>query len=263
MSRHGSPELDQWFTAWWAAEEFVADALRDLGDVSAVEPACGNGAFLAAIPKTCEAFGIEIDPAMVPAAIANSGREVLLGDFRTIDLTGRSVELVIGNPPFDMALVDGFLDRAHVLLPDGGLVALILPAYAFQTPSRVMRWAERYALDVNMIPRTIFSGIRNPLVWAKFRKSGQRMFRGLMLFAEQRDIEQMRPAIREALERPGSWREAVRLALESLGGEASVAAICDAIVPERRTSQHWRPKIRQTLGRHFHRTGEARWRLAA
>jgi adenine-specific DNA-methyltransferase len=261
--RHGSPELDQWFTPFWAAEELVNDALRGLGVVNVAEPSCGNGAFLAAIPASCGAFGVEIDPAMIPLAQANSGREVLLGDFRTVDLAGRPVEAVVGNPPFKMELVDGFLDRAHALLPEGGLVALILPAFAFMTPSRVNRWSERFALDVNMIPRTLFRGIRNPLVWAKYRKAGRRYVRGLMMFSEQGDFEAMRPNIREALERPGTWRAAVSIALQAHGGTATVREVYEEISPNRRAGAHWQPKVRQTLQRHCVSLGQGRWALAA
>jgi adenine-specific DNA-methyltransferase len=260
-ARSGDADLSQWFTPFWVAEELVDDALRGMGKVHVAEPSCGTGAFLTAIPKSCPAFGVDIDPSVVPAAIANSGREVLIGDFRTIDLGDRQVEVMLGNPPFEMDVIDGFLDRAHDILPDDGLVAMVLPAYAFQTPSRVARWMDRFGISVNMIPRTLFPGLSKPLVWAKYTKTSQRRFSGLMLFAETRDIENMRPAIREALNRPGTWREAVRTALESLGGQASVKSIYDAIAPERRTSDHWREKIRQTLQRGFQPLGEGRWAL--
>jgi site-specific DNA-methyltransferase (adenine-specific) len=261
---HGCPTLDQWFTPFWIAEELVAHALRGMGQISVCEPSCGNGAFLTAIPKSCEAFGVDIDERVLPIAMANSGREVLLGDFRTVDLTGREVHAVIGNPPFKMDLVDEFLDRAWGLLPDGGLVGMILPAYAFQTPRRVARHMERFSIDVNLIPRTIFPRISKSLVWAEYRKTEARTFAGLMLFGEQRDFELMRPAIKRALERPGTWREAVRVALESLGGEASLPAIYDRICPERQqASRHWQPKVRQILQLYFARVGEARWALAA
>lgn len=260
--RHGSPALSQWFTPFWAAEELVEDALRELGDVSIVEPSCGSGAFLAAFPTSCPAFGVEIDAGMVPQAIANSGREVLLGDFRTVDLGGRTIEAVIGNPPFDMAVVDGFLDRAHALLPDDGLVAMILPASAFRT-KRVVRWSDRFSLDVNLIPKTLFGKLRDPLIWAKLRKGRPRTFAGLMLFAEQRDVEAMRRDIRSALERPGTWRAAVQLALESLGGAAALADIYEQITPERRVSPHWQPKVRQILQYHFRSVGRGQWALAA
>jgi len=262
-ARSGSAALDQWFTPFWAAEELVEDVLRDLGTVSIIEPSCGTGSFLAAIPAHCPAIGIDIDPAVIPAAIANSGREVLLGDFRSIDLAGRDVELIVGNPPFGMATVEGFVDRAHQLLPEGGTLALILPAFAFQTPSRVTRWMELFSIDVSLIPRTLFPRISQALVWAKYRKAADRRFVGLMLFREQRDVELTRDHVREALVRPGTWRAAVRAALESLGGEASLPAIYDAITPERHAGRaHWQAKVRQTLQLYCRPVERGRWALA-
>lgn len=263
QARSGDRTLDQWFTPFWAAEELVDDAMRGLGPVSVCEPACGTGAFLSAIPGSCEAFGVDIDPAVIPAAIANSGREVLLGDFRTIDLTGRAVHLVIGNPPFGVRTFGGFIDRAHDLLPGGGMVAMILPGYAFQTPSVVTRWMGRFSISVNVLPRTLFPRISKTLLWVKYRKHAEgRSFHGMLLFGEQRDVELMRPAIREALIRAGTWREAVRLALESLGGEASLPAIYDMITPERRrVSRHWQPKVRQILQQNHRAVDRGRWAL--
>lgn len=252
--------IDQHFTHFWAAEELVADAMRGLGDVSAVEPSCGTGAFLAAIPRSCAAFGVELDPSLVAQAVANSGREVVVGDFRTVDLVGRTVELVVGNPPFKTDIIDGFFDRAHALLPEGGVLAMILPATVLG-PTRVMRWQERFAVDVKVIPRTLFGHLRTPIVWAKCQKTGERRIHGLMLFAEQRDIEGMRPAMRAALEGPGTWREVVRMALESLGGAASLQAIYDRILPARRVGPNWQPKVRQILQEHFRHEGPARWAL--
>lgn len=260
-ARSGDASLSQWFTPFWVAEELVDDALKGLGHVSVVEPSCGTGAFLTAIPKSMPAIGVDVDPRVVAAAVANSGREVIVGDFRTHDLGGFSPEVIVGNPPFEMDVINGFLDRSLEILPEDGLVAMVLPAYAFQTPRQVARWMDMFSIDVNMIPRTLFPGLSKPLVWAKYRKQRLRTFSGMMLFAETRSIENMKPAIREALARPGTWREAVRCALESLGGEASVQSIYDAIAPERRQSEHWRPKIRQTLQRGFRPLGEGRWSI--
>ncbi len=261
MARSGDRALAQWFTPFWAAEELIDDALRSMGDVSVLEPSCGTGAFLAAVPDRMPAIGLDIDPRVVPAARANTGRSVILGDFRTHDLGGFMPEAIIGNPPFDMETVNAFLDRAHRLLPEDGLVAFVLPAYAFQTPSQVTRWMDMYSIDVNVIPRTLFPGLSKPLVWAKCIKSSVRRFAGMMLFSETRSVERMTDGMRRSLAGPGTWREAVRDALRSLGGEASVGSICDAIAPERRCGQHWRPKIRQTLQRGFVALGEGRWAL--
>lgn len=260
--RSGEPDLDQWFTPFWAAEELVEDALRDLGPCALLEPSCGVGAFLAAFPSDWAAMGVEIDPQLAGRAADLTGRQVLVGDYRTIDLAGLEFGGVIGNPPFGEQMVESLIDRSHELLPDEGLLATILPAYCFQTASRVTRWGERFSIDVKMIPRQLFPGMEKPLVWAKFRKNNGRRFWGLMLFREQRDLELMPKHLREALRGPGTWRECVRLALESLGGAASVAAVYDQITPERRgASGHWRPKVRQTLQRYFRPIERGRWAL--
>lgn len=260
--RRGGADLDQWFTPFWAAEELVEDALRDLGPCPLLEPSCGEGAFLAAFPADRDAMGIEIDPQLAARASALTGRPVLVGDYRTIDLAGREFGGLIGNPPFGEQMVEGLIERSHQLLPPEGLLATILPAYCFQTASRVTRWGERFSIDVKLIPRQLFPGMEKPLVWAKFRKTGGRRFWGLMLFREQRDLELMARRYHDALRAPGTWRECVRLALEALGGEASVAAIYDQLTPARRgASDHWRPKVRQTLQRHFRPVERGRWAL--
>src|SRR3546814_9743687 len=88
-----------------------------------------------------------------------------------------------------------------------------------------MQWNERFALDVKTIPRSLFSRISMPLVWAKFIKTQRRTMIGLMLFAEQNAVENMPKAVRRRLAGPGTWREAVPHALEALGGHASLTAI--------------------------------------
>lgn len=260
-ARDGDPSLDQWFTPFWAAEELVERALRGMGRVSLCEPSCGSGSFLAAFPSSCPAFGVEIDERLIPAARANTGREVIQGDFLSLDLTGREVEVVLGNPPFGMHVVEAFIDRSYELIPEGGKIGMILPAYAFQTPRRVTRWMRLFSIDVSLIPRTLFPGLSKALVWAEYLKVGERRFHGLMLFPEQRDIELMPDAISDALIGPGTWRTAVSTALGMLGGEASIGAIYDVITPERRVSPHWRPKVRQTLQRHFRPIERGRWAL--
>src|SRR3546814_3914212 len=128
-----------------------------------VELRCGLFFFF----KQTPAYEMRISDWSSDCALPICGREVLLGDFRTIDLGQRKVEALVGNPPFEMDVIEGFLDRAHQILPDDGLVAMVLPAYAFQRPSRVSKWMDRFAIDGNMIPRTLFPGLSKPLVWAK------------------------------------------------------------------------------------------------
>lgn len=261
-SQTGDPGLHQWFTPFWAAEIFANDVLNGLGHVGVVEPSCGTGAFLSAIPDYLPAYGVDIDPGVAAAARANSGRQVIIGDFRSVELPEEEVSVVLGNPPFSMPIIDGFIDRSHAILPEDGVAAFILPAHVFSTAGRVMQWNERFSLDVKTIPRSLFSRISMPLVWAKFIKTKRRTLVGLMLFAEQSAIENMPKAVRKRLAGPGTWRETVQHALEALGGQATLTDIYRAVEPRRPSqNQFWRDKVRQILGLYFNRLDESRWAI--
>src|SRR3546814_2670210 len=67
-------------------------------------------------------------------------------DFRSIELPEQDVSVILGNPPFSMPIIDGFIDRSHSILPEDGVAAFILPAHVFSTAGRVMQWNERFAL---------------------------------------------------------------------------------------------------------------------
>lgn len=255
-------ELSQWFTPGWAAELLIEDALQGLGKVSIIEPSCGEGAFLAAIPKAYEAIGVEIDPAAADKARKASGREVIVGDYASVDIAVDNLGLIIGNPPFPMDIVDAFVHRSHQLLPTDGMLALILPAHTLSTTPRVKRWNEMFGIEQQMIPRSLFPRLSLPLMWTKFRKSEKRTLVGFLLFNEQRDVEQMPREIRRALGRSGTWREAVTIALHNLGGEAQLEEIYRAVEPRRPSeNQWWRDKVRQTLGLYFERTGKHRFAI--
>src|SRR5690606_32425285 len=145
---------------------------------------------------------------------------------------------------------------------EDGVAAFILPAYVFSTAGRVLSWNERFALDVKVIPRSLFGRISMPLVWAKFVKTKRRTMLGMLLFAEQGDVEAMPKEVRRRLAGPGTWREAVQHALEALGGEATLREIYQAVEPRRPTNnQFWRDKVRQTLALYFARLDETRWAL--
>ena len=109
----GDAELHQWFTPFWAAEMFAHDVLAGLGHVGVVEPSCGTGAFLSAIPHDLPAYGVDIDPTVAAKARSATGRQVIVGDFRTVELPEQEVGAVLGNPPFSMPIIDGFLMEAE------------------------------------------------------------------------------------------------------------------------------------------------------
>jgi adenine-specific DNA-methyltransferase len=249
------PNLGQWFTPRWAAEILAADALEGLGDVGVIEPSCGDGAFLAAIPAHHDAIGVEIDVRMAEAARALTGRSVVVGDFATAEVAVRDLGLIVGNPPYSMPVIDSFVMRSHELLPEDGVCALLLPAHVLSTTSRVNRWNSMFAIEQRMVPRSLFPRISLPLVWTRFVKSKRRTMVGFVLFEEQTDVESMPKEIRGALGRPGTWREAVGLAIHALGGEATLQEIYRAVEPRRPSGNRWwRDKVRQTAGLYFERT---------
>lgn len=246
-------ELGQYPTPVWVAEALVDRHFHDLdaGDC-VIEPACGPGAFLGAIPRHVPAIGVEIDAHVAQVARAHTGRRVLVGDFQMIGLDIRPT-VILGNPPFNMKLVDGFLDRAHQLLPEGGRCGFILPAYAFQTAARVAGYADRWSLMQEMIPRNIYPGLSLPLVFAMFSKDRRRTLIGFALYREAADMQGLAQPYRETLAAGAGpvWLLAVQEAMRRLGGEADVQAVYAEIEGKRPTrTQFWKEQIRRTLRRY-------------
>jgi site-specific DNA-methyltransferase (adenine-specific) len=241
----------QWFTPVWAAKALFAAHFGDLTDEDVVvEPTCGSGNFLTALPREISAFGVEIDAALADLARRNSGRMVLEGDFRTVELPARPTA-AIGNPPFDMDVFDGILDRCHDLMDRDGRAGFVLPAYAFQTASRVASYARRWSLEQEMIPRNLFPGMSKPLCFAVFRKDGLGHLKGFALYRELHDVNSMPGYVADELNHCGSpWSAIVSRALEELGGSAALSEIYAAVEPRRPSGNSWwREKIRQTLSR--------------
>lgn len=256
--------LQQWFTAPWMAELLVEDGLRGLGPVDVLEPSCGDGAMLGAVPAAHRAIGIEIDPRMAALARRNTGREVIEGDYATVDLNGRTFGAVVGNPPFGAEQIDALAARAHGLLPDDGVLALILPAHVAGSSERMARWRERFSIEIRMLPRALFPRLTLPLVWARMIRGTARTLVGVMLFDEHADVMTMPNETRRMLQGGATWRQTVSAALGSLGEEATLTEIYAAVEPRRPTeNRHWRDKVRQTLGLYFERIDDTRWRIPA
>lgn len=264
-TRQKHPDLGQFFSPFWAAELLVERHFADLGTNDAViEPSCGTGAFLAAIPRKVPAIGVEIDPVLAAQARATTGRAVIEGDFRTVPLDLVPTH-IIGNPPFRMDVIDGFLERAYGLLPEGGRVGMIVPAYMFQTPSRVIRYADAWSLFQEMLPRTLFPGLSKPLVFAILSKDRQRTMVGFALYREAHDVDGLPEPYKKMLQTEGSvWKAAVASALRQMGGEATLQELYAALAPRRPTATvWWKEKIRQIARRHFTLTAPATYALGA
>jgi len=267
-----NPDLYQWFTPSWAAQAIVEQEFNWLQTGHRVlEPSCGDGAFLCAIPSSVEAIGIEIDPLQAAAAMANSGRQVIVGDFLAVDAERLGkLQAIIGNPPFEAALVARFLERSAELLEDGGQAGFILPAYILQTSSKVEQLSAQFSVHQKLLPRNLFPRLKLPLVFARFVKERHRRLFGFLLYREAQELAEMHKPYRSvasaARDRRGAWFRVVHTALQALGGEAELSTIYATVAKTRPTgNQFWKEKIRQTLQRSedFCRTGPGRYSLAS
>ncbi len=259
--------LNQYFTPAWAAELLVQRYFGDLTPADAVwEPSCGDGRFLAAIPPDVEAFGTEVDPYWAEKARAHSGRDVITGDFRTASLPCRPTA-VIGNPPYEAALIDALLDRCLELLDYDQRVGLLLPVYYFQTASKVVQLSRRWSLSQDLLPRNLFpDGLTKPIMWATFIKQRRTVLSGFFLCPEVDALTGMHKDIRGLFVGNRSsatcWRDAVALALETCGGRATLQQLYAVIEGNRPTENPWwREKVRQIAGRHFVRVDRGEFAL--
>lgn len=250
---HNQKLLGQYFTPRWVAEAIVERHFSDLGaGATVIEPSCGDGVFLHALPPEVNAIGVEIDPHWAEKARRDTGRTVLLGDFLQVPLPAR-VDAIVGNPPFQADTVARFLDRANDLLEEGGKCGLILPAYVLQTSSKVLSMAEKWSIEQELMPRNIFPRLSVPIVFSLFTKEQRRRLFGFFLYREAADVAAASRETRAVLERSslrGSvWRQAVHAAFDTISAdEAPLEALYRAIEGKRPTSNpNFREKVRQTL----------------
>jgi hypothetical protein len=232
-----------------------------------LEPSCGIGNFLKAIPDDVPAIGVELDAALVEQCRLNTTREILHGDFRTVDLPA-GITQVIGNPPFSVTLINALLRRAHNVLPSGGRCGLLLPAYAMQTHNTVGKWMNDWSIKAETIPRTLFPSIKLPLIFSVFTRDKRRNLLGMALYSESLEFDNLCDRAKEVLikgaARRGVWRALVEDVLGALGGRASLAAIYEAIEPKRPTpNAFWREKVRQQLQLHCTSIGGGVWEIKA
>lgn len=256
--------LSQYLTPSWAAEALVEQFFPRLSASELVlEPSCGAGAFLSAIGSHVPAVGVEIDPELARRARENTGRRIIVGDFRMVDIPFQPTH-VVGNPPFVSELVMDFLERAYTLLPDEGEVGFILPCYLMQTASTVEDLAQRWSMSQSMIPRNLYPRLQYPLCFAHLTKGRARGLVGFALYHELNAINRLQKRYKQLLAAgEGSvWAAVVQAALEQLGGHASLPDLYREIEGHRPTTNaYWKEKVRQTLQRIAIRTGAGTWML--
>lgn len=220
------PELAQWFTPEWAAALLVEPYFPTLTSSDLVlEPSCGRGAFLKAIPSHVPVIGVEIDPELAQIARDCTGRQVIVGNFDSAALP-EGITAIVGNPPYELGLFDQFLSRSNRVLPEFSKAGFLIPAYFFQTFQNVMRWRENWSLQVDIVPRGLFPGIKFPLSFCVFRKDGRRDMIGLALYGDLADVRGLAKRAQKILQNGRShksvWRALVEDTLEMLGGRATL-----------------------------------------
>jgi hypothetical protein len=244
-------DLGQYDTPAWVAEAIIERVgLKSKVGGMVIEPTCGTGAFLSMIPSHLDAIGVEIDPIRAEIAAASSGRRVIVGDFRTVALPAKA-DCVIGNPPFEAKLVEDVLQRSYALLEREGEACFILPAYIFQTTTKVLEYKKNWSIYQELMPRNLFPNLKLPLIFARFVKDGRRVLSGFFLYEETYDVQGMPAPIKEALatgRKPSAWRSAVIEAMQELGGRAKLPQLYNAMMPRRPTDNPWwKNQVRKVL----------------
>lgn len=262
----GNLDLGQVFTPGFVAWALYERTFPDLraGDC-VLDPTCGTGRLLAAVPSMVSAVGIELDPDLAATARATTGREVICGDFLSIDLSKVRVDAVFANPPFDARFIDRMLERVWGLLPEGGRVGAILPSH-YWTSIRSTRLAERWSYTIEMLPKDTFSRMRRPAVWAVLERSQRRYVVGIALYRDVAAVRAIRRRYEQLLRTTTvePWRETVLTALADLGGRSTLPALYRAVEGKRtHLTRFYREKVRQTLQRYAVRVGPGVWELAA
>jgi site-specific DNA-methyltransferase (adenine-specific) len=258
-------EQYQYWTPEWAAIELIEKFFPHLnGSDLVLEPSCGLGAFLKAIPGDVPAIGVEIDPNVAEICRQNTGRRVITGDFRSVELP-EGITAAIGNPPFAVSTISAFLHRiTH--LADCRTCGFLLPAYAMQTHNTVERWRVHWSMRAEIIPRRLFPRLRLPLMFVLFQKDRCRNMIGFALYDQAVQVDRMAGFAKEILAhgvpRKNTWRALVDAVLAEFG-EANLEEIYAAIEPRRPTpNTWWKEKIRQVCQLHCIRVAPGRYKLA-
>ncbi len=262
-------DLEQYFTPSWAANLLLKRYFADVGRSDfVVDAGAGRGAFLGEIPAEVPAIGVEIDPELAALARDRTGRDVVCGDFRFVDLPARPTAIV-SNPPFSSAKARAFLQRGYELLPDSGRFGAILPAHFFSYSGPFRELADRWSIRQEIIPRELFHRLAYPLVFALFTKERVRTYHGFFLFEEAGVVADSSKAMKLVLMRGGRrqnvWREVVDEALRAFGGRVSPEQLRGYVQPRRpTTNQWWKDKLRQVLNEGpYQKDAEGYWSRAA
>lgn len=134
-------KIGQFFTEDKLVLEIIQKFNLHFDNKTIIEPSCGNGSFINGIIDTNENFnkiiGIDIDKKALSNLTYNYNVELIKKDFLKYK-TKESIDMIIGNPPFNLPEIDyidsteGFVLKSLELLCDNGELVLILPNTIFR-----------------------------------------------------------------------------------------------------------------------------------
>jgi len=258
--------LNQYFTPQWAAELIVKHYYPNLGRNDVVfDIGSGDGRFLRALPDEVTAYGFEVDEALAKVAQSTSGREVIVGDVRHAPFPANPT-LIIGNPPFELSLVEDVLTRGYECLDYNQEAGFVLPVYFFQTADTLLKFHEKWTIRHDLMPRNMFQNMQKPIMFARFIKERKTTLVGFYLYQETADMLSLRKQFKTLFlgneSSSNVWGEAIDLALLELGGKATLKDIYRAIEGKRPTkTQFWKEAIRKHLQKYYQKLGPALYGL--
>lgn len=267
-ARPSVAEHGQYSTPPWAIEAVLRWRFpRPTRSDFWVEPACGEGAWLNALPRDTPAIGVEIDPALAEVARATTGRTIITGDFRNVDLDGIEASHCVGNPPFGNRIIRQFIARAFGILRDGGMIGFLMPAHTLGSARYVLELHRRFSIEQTMVPRYIYPRLSLPLTFVVLTKERTRTLVGFALYRELASVAEMPADYRAIVNDPtrrAPWRDVVADALTRLGGRASLEQLYAAIEPRRpAATRTWQDTVRRVCGESFVRVSEGEFALPA
>lgn len=179
----------------------ITDALTRLGafkyPVNVLEPSCGTGRFITALPKNASVLGVEIDPTTAAIAkLLSPHAEILQGGFQNVE-RGVPFDVVLGNPPFgdfkvfDPSFPEGskhsihnyFITKSLSMLRPGGIAAFVVSRYFMDNSDRKARELAARSADLLAafrLPSSVFDSENTNVVTD-------------VLFFQRHDGRNMRP----------------------------------------------------------------------
>jgi len=242
MGRSNRTELGQFFTPQEVADFIIDFALTILKrkPTLAIDPSCGEGAFLRGlIKKSIELpVGIDVDERIlerIPEEVRERSKIFIADSLLSLAGLEGKADLVVGNPPFSakhrriknaeilskfelgrgrksQAVEILFLEKFIKLAKESGVIGIILPSSIFSCPS--LDYVKKFLLEnvavlaVVSLPRHIFKGTtaKTSVLFArKGKEKEEKIFMGIVEEIDELPLVVESYRNKKELERPTTF----------------------------------------------------------